>query len=295
MGYEKDTTFKYIGKEHLKILFELANLTEDIDLENMKEVTEELGTLKITSLRPDFIGKSQKAIVMMEYESSYIGTKTKKRFHAYLALYDYYKNHENLDIYFIVITTRQKSGIVTYDINGTDHFQMLVVNIRDFDFDKIINTAKYKIENNKVFTEDEVVKLALTSIMPETREEIIKQFYVLCRMLNQIRFENQKAKESFAGITLLLSKMYFDEDDEIRKKIQRAFMNSIDPIAEAIEDGINERIDDWKIEGREDASIEVGIKLLNNDNPIEEVAKLVEIPADQLQKAYDEQKTEIKL
>lgn len=111
MGIEKDTTFKFIGKNVLGILLDLANLSESVDPSSMQEVTEELISLKIAQFRPDFILRNDKVIMMFEFESSYVGMPSKKRFHAYVALYDFEKNDENLDICFCVITTKEESKV----------------------------------------------------------------------------------------------------------------------------------------------------------------------------------------
>jgi hypothetical protein len=78
MGIEKDTTFKFIGKNFLKILFELANIPDSVDASKMEEVTEDLISLKIAQFRHDFVGKDGNVIVMIEYESSFVATPSKK-------------------------------------------------------------------------------------------------------------------------------------------------------------------------------------------------------------------------
>ena len=87
MAIEKDTTFKYIGKNFIKVLFDLVNMPETVDPYQLREETEEMISLKISQLKPDFVGRSGNVIVMFEFESSYVGKPSKKRFHAYVALY----------------------------------------------------------------------------------------------------------------------------------------------------------------------------------------------------------------
>ena len=239
MGIEKDTTFKFIGKNFLQTLFDLANLPDTIDVEEIEEVTEELISLKIAQFRPDFVGKSGKIVVMFEYESSYVGLPSKKRFHAYVALWDYEKNDDNCDIIFCVITTKEPTKIAEYKIGDTDSFKILIFNINDLGFEKIISNASYKIEKQEVFAVEELVQLALTSLMPGTREGNVKQFQKLSEMMDDIIFEDNDARTSFAGILLLLSNIYFEKDDPIRKKIQGVFMGKVDCIAEMCEEQFN--------------------------------------------------------
>ena len=239
MGIEKDTTFKFIGKNYLKTLFVLANLPDTLDADEIEEVTEEMISLKIAQYRPDFIGKADEVVVMFEYESSFVGISSKKRFHAYVALWDYEKNDENLDIIFCVISTKERTRVVEHKIGDTDSFKILIFNINDLGFEKIISNASYKLKKQEVFSVEELVELALTSLMPGTHDGNVKQFYELSEMMEGIIFENLEAKRSFAGILLLLSNIYFEYDDPVRKKIQGVFMGKVDCIVEMCEEQFN--------------------------------------------------------
>ena len=59
--------------------------------------------------------------------------------------------------------------------------------------------------------------------MPETKSEIIQQFKKLNKYGKKIKFDSEESKTSYYGLLLLLSNMYFDADDKIRKNIQRDF------------------------------------------------------------------------
>ena len=232
MGIEKDTTFKYIGKNFFEIFLYLADLSENIDATSMREVTEELISLKISQYRPDFIATDGKIILMIEYESSFVGRKSKKRFHTYVALYDYERNNDDLDIIFVVLSTKEKTKVVEYKIGDIDTFKIIIFNINDLGFEKILSNANNKIKNSELFNAEELVPLALTSLMPGTREENIKQFYELQNISEEIKFKNDEARTSFYGLLLLLSNIYFDKNDSIRKKLQSDFMNKVDCVVE---------------------------------------------------------------
>lgn len=279
MGIEKDTTFKFIGKNVLEILLELANMSDSIDSSSIEEVTEDLISLKISQLKPDFIGKNNEIILMIEFESSYVGKPSKKRFHAYVALYDYEKNDEDLDIYFCVITTLEKSKIVEHKIGDIDNFKIRIFNIRDLGFEEIINNANYKIKNQEVFSLKELVKLALTSLMPGTREGNINQFYKLSDMLDSIVFSSEEDKISFTGLLLLLSDIYFDVNDPMRKKIEGVFMNRVDCIAELCQDKFNEGL-------REAAR-----NLLSNGFSVEIVSQNTNLPLNKIKELEEEIKS----
>lgn len=136
MGIEKDTTFKFIGKNFLEVFFDLANVPDAVVVSNVDEMTEDMISLEIAQFRPDFVGCDGKMVLMLEYESSFVGTPSKKRFHAYVALYDYQNNDDDLDIFFCVLTTKEKSKVVEYRIGDVDSFKISIFNIGDLGFEK---------------------------------------------------------------------------------------------------------------------------------------------------------------
>ena len=278
MGIEKDTTFKFIGKNALEVLFELANLPESIDSSTFEEQTRELISLKISQFIPDFIAKNDKIYLMWEFESKHVDKSSKKRFHTYVALFDYEYNDEDLDIIFLVISTAEKSKVAEYNIGDTDNFKIIIFNIKELGFEEIINNACDKIKIQKSFNMTELVKLALTSLMPGTREGNIKQFKVLSDMIKNIVFEDEDAKISFGGLLLLLSNIYFDKEDPIRKKIQGDIMGKIDCIVEMREEQYNSGYDS----GVDDGVLKVARNLLVNGFPIEMVCENTSLPLDKI-------------
>ena len=283
MAMEKDYSFKYIGENYLSVLLDLAEIPEDMRTDTFEDVTSELGNLDTMRLRPDLIIKNSKLVIMMEYESSYVDTSTKKRFHAYVTLYDYYKNHENLDIYFFVITSKEKSKIASYRIDDIDEFRFKIINIRDLDFGKIINNTKSKIKNNEEFMAEDSVKLALTSLMPKTKEKNINQFYYLSDISKEMKFENIESKKSFLSLILVLSNIFFEKDDNFRKDLQSDIMNKIDCFTERIEEVKR----DVTINVSEKKDIQYGIKFLEKGFPIEDVSEIVGLPVEKLEYEYE--------
>ena len=279
MGIEKDTAFKYIGKDYRNILLELSNLPDDVDITDLEEVTLELENLKISQWRPDFILRNSSVIIMFEFESSYLTEQSIKRFLSYISLYHQKYNDESLDIYFIVITNKGKTEVISYKIGRIIQFDITVININELGFSETINSAKTKIKNKDVFSGEELVRLALTSLMPKTKLEIKNQFYWLSDQIDDINFEDEDARTSFIGIVLLLSNSYFGENDDIRKGLQRDFMNKVDCITE--------RMEEIEKEATEANSIEIGIKMLEDNSPMDKVSKMVEIPIDRLKEEYD--------
>ena len=278
MGIEKDTAFKFIGKNALEVLMDLINLSETVDVSTIEEVTEELISLKISQLRPDFIGMNDDVIFMFEYESSIVGIYSKKRFHAYVALFDFEKNKENRDIIFCVFSTVEKSKVIEHKIGDTDNFKIIIVNIKDLGFEEIINNAEDKIENSECFSIEELVKLALTSLMPGTREGNIKQFDKLADMMDGIVFEDEDAKISFCGLVLLLSNIYFDANDSAGKRIQGVFMGKVDCITQMRQ----EQYDAGHDAGRKDGLLEAVRFLLKKGFSVFDISQDIDLPIDKI-------------
>jgi hypothetical protein len=112
--------------------------------------------------------------------------------------------------------------------------------------------------------------------MPENRNGIIKQLYKLSDMMDGIIFEGDNAKLSFCGILLLLSNMYFDINDKIRKKLQGVFMGKVDCIVEMREEQF------------EAGLMEAVRNLLISGFPIDVVSKNTTLPIDKVEKLSKE-------
>lgn len=80
MGQTKDMTFKYISKKYLKILIDMLPFDVDIDYSTVEVMSDELITIEATTFKPDIIIKSDKVIFMIEFETSHVNIKRKKRF-----------------------------------------------------------------------------------------------------------------------------------------------------------------------------------------------------------------------
>ena len=225
MNNEKDNIFDYIGKEYLSIFFSLTQNSDENDADEFEEIT--YYSPEIPHFHPNLIAKSKHLFSMYMYMNTPLKLEDKKRFLAYITLFDYEMNGENLGIKFTVISTAEKTGVIHYKNGSIDDFKINVVNICDFGFDETVNMALDKIRHKEVLNGENLVKLALTSIMPESKQSVKDQFYVLLDMMDEIIFENKEAGDSFAGILMLLANMYFGHGDDSAKEIRRAFMNKI--------------------------------------------------------------------
>ena len=182
------------------------------------------------------------------------------------------------------MSTAEPTKVVEYKIGDTDNFKIIIFNIKELGFEEIINNACDKIKTQESFNMTELVKLALISLMPGNREGNIKQFYVLSDMIKNIVFEDEDAKILFGGLLLLLSNIYFDKEDPIRKKIQGDIMGKIDCIVEMREEQYNSGYDS----GVDDGLLKVARNLLVNGFPIEMVCENTSLPLDKVNGLLEE-------
>ena len=250
-------------KEFIKIILTDLNLKIDED-SKIEILTEEQITIKPSLHRPDFIARVNDIILMLEFQSTAVRTKDKKRFKAYISNFDLKRNTKNKKIIFAVISTAEYSKFVKYKINDWDVFIFPIISLLNFDEREIISNIKQKIIKQENFTDSELIELALTPIMVQGRKNIIHQFEETATLMNQISYRTQTIKESVYGIALMLGNMYFTKEDPMRKKIQGDFMMKVDCVTEAIQENYNTGKTEGKIEGKKEGKKEGKIEIIKD-------------------------------
>ena len=273
MNQSKDAAFKFISQDNLKELLDIVkfDLGIEIDPEEVEVLTSETVAIEPSLMRPDYIIKIGNFIIMIEFESSRITTKKKKLFKLYIASYDYKKNDDDNKIIFLVISTKEKSKMSEYSINDWDSFKFPILSLQDLDKEEIINNIETKIKNNDTYTNRELLELAITPILEDDRQSIINQFRETKEIMARVNYPNEEIKTSAYGVILMLSSMYFDELDPIRKEIQGDMMGKVDCVMEAIENG------------KKDNSIEIAVNFLKNSNDsLEMISECTGLPLEKV-------------
>ena len=243
----------------------------DIDPLDVEVLPTEVVAIEPSLVRPDYIIRIKNIIFMMEFESSHVGLKKKKLFKLYIAAYDYKNNDKNDSIIFFVVSTKEKSKIAEYNINDWDSFKFPIISLRELDKEKIINDIKTKMDNKDTFTNRELIELALTPILEKDKENVIDQFYETKEIMSKIHYPSDEIKTSVYGIVLMLSSMYFDELDPIRKDIQGDLMGKVDCVAEACKKSFDEG--------------EINVvrnMLVNSDLSVEEISRISGVSLDKV-------------
>ena len=158
-----------------------------------------------------------------------------------------------------------------YNINDWDSFKFPIISLRELDKEKIINDIKTKMDNKDTFTNRELIELALTPILEKDKENVIDQFYETKEIMSKIHYPSDEIKTSVYGIVLMLSSMYFDELDPIRKDIQGDLMGKVDCVAEACKKSFDEG--------------EINVvrnMLVNSDLSVEEISRISGVSLDKV-------------
>ncbi len=218
---------------------------------------------------------------MIEFESSYVGIVKKKLFKLYISAYDYKNNSENNRIIFFVVSTKEKSKMAEYELNDWDSFKFPIISLKDLDLEEIIGNVESKIENCEAFTNRELIELALTPILENDKQGIINQFYKTTDMMSKIVFPDEEIKTSVYGIVLMLSSMYFEELDPIRKNIQGDLMGKVDCVMEACRESYDKGVSDGVSQNSED----IARRLLNMGKlSLLEISKTTGLSLDEIKK-----------
>lgn len=279
MPLGKDTTFKVIGKDFLKLFLEILGFEIDIDYSQMEELTGELILLEGEVKKPDAIFSDNKVVLMLEYQSKKIETKDKKRFKVYVSVWDFQKNDDDKKIIFAVISAAEKSGMAEYKVNDWDIFKFPVLSLKDLDLTEIINTVETKIKKQEAFTDRELIELAITPILPDKRHDIINQFFKTAELISRITFPNEDIKNSVCGLVLMLTNIYFDELEEVRKKVQGVYMGKIDCVVEFGQ----EKYDEGLLKGALIKSEDLAKNLLNEGIfSDEKISQLTDLPLEKV-------------
>ena len=123
-----------------------------------------------------------------------------------------------------------------------------------------------------------------------TRKGNIKQFHELHNISEKIKFKNDDVRTSFYGLLLLLSNIYFDKDDLIRKKIQSDFMNKIDCIVEMRQEQYEAGMERGMERGIERGIRDTINKFLSNGFSLEAVSKGLGLSVAEIKKLLKEVK-----
>lgn len=154
--------------------------------------------------KPDFVIEVLDKIYIIEFQSTYVEIKDKKRFRFYSALIDHLKNKSNKNIEVHVLSTVEKEKTKLYKISEEAVFPIYIHSLKSFDGDIIINTINNKITNKEHLIDDELILLTLVPFMTNSKniEQSILRTTQLLTNINDIDYD---IGQFVKGIELILA------------------------------------------------------------------------------------------
>ena len=207
-SFSEDKIFKNINDEDAKILLDIF----DIKTAKVEIWTKELRLLDPKDYVPDIILELDFENLILEAQSTPVDTEFSKRGLTYVAVANRVKENEK-DMTLLVLTTAEESKTVQYKFNKDSVFTYRVINLKDLDAEKIINTVEPKIKKGLEIESEELVQYSLVPmIIGKDMEKYISR---IVHNLLQVDNVSQSVKNLSYGIEWLIVDK-FVEDKENR-------------------------------------------------------------------------------
>ena len=196
-SFSEDKIFKNINDEDAKILLDIL----DIKTAKVEIWTKELRLLDPKDYVPDIILELDFENLILEAQSTPVDTDFSKRGLTYVAVANRVKENDK-DMTLLVLTTAEESKTVRYKFNKDSVFTYRVVNLKDLDAEKIINTVEPKIKKGLEIESEELVQYSLVPmIIGKNMEKYISR---IVHNLLQVNNVSQSVKNLSYGIEWLI-------------------------------------------------------------------------------------------
>ena len=239
----------------------------------------ELMEIDLKAYRADLIMELDYVILMFEFQSTWIYLDDTRRFNIYAAIKDRARFGDK-PIYVIVFSTVEETHVIDYKINPASSFKILVISLKEYDASEILNNIETKIKNNQKINQNELIKLALSSLMTlETtiEEHLEKTVQTLNKLRNTIK---EESKFVFALTWILVDK--FIEDDETRQKLCNILGDNMRLLEEFGQRKYEEGEQKGEKRGISKTRLEIAENLLKKDLTLDLISDATDIPIGRL-------------
>lgn len=301
MQFHEDLMFKNIPYDYGQMFMEILGLKGKI----IRFYPTELTIIDPKFYKPDLIIETEDKIYILEFQSSKVELKDKKRFRFYSALIDHIHNKSNKKIEVHILSTVEEEQSLVYKINDYSKFFMMMHSLKAFDGDKFLEEYLLKISADEELTIKELLYLALIPFM-DSESSVENQILKTSVLLSKIRNVDEDLIRFVKGVELIISDKFvknevkretisnllggnmkiideyvqrlFDNglNEELERRVDEEFNKMLDAaVKEEVEKEINNRIDaevEREVSSRIDAEVE---KEINNriDEGIEKETK----------------------
>ena len=164
--FQEDMIFKNVADEDARLFLDIMGKKS----KKIKIMTKELRQLDPKTFVPDIILELDDEILIIELQSTKVSKRHHQRFHIYVAISDYNFDEMGKEVNLCVFTTGECSRKISYYVNRDNDFNYEVISLAEYDSEEIINTIKYKVENNVEITGKELILFALVPIIEKTED-----------------------------------------------------------------------------------------------------------------------------
>ena len=274
--FQEDMIFKDVGEEDVEVLLEIANKKSKVK----KIWTEELRQIDPSTYKPDLIIELDDENLVLEFQSTVADDTFSQRGHSYVAIIDQKKSN-NKEVNLCVISTAEKSKIVSYYVNKLNTFRYEVFGNDLFDGEKIINEIEEKYKLKKIITPKESIYFSLAPIMTKNGdiEENIQRVLKILFTLGELHPSTKSL--CYAVLWLLIDKFLGETPlknlllDKLGGKMSAVYDYGQRKEQNGIKKGIKKGIKD------------VVLKLYENGMGIDEISKNTGIDVGEIEKMLD--------
>ena len=138
--FHEDLIFKNIAEKDVEPLLDMINRKSKVK----KIWTKELRLIDPSTFKPDLIIELDDENLIFEFQSTKVNKKFSKRANCYVSITDYKKENDK-EVNLCVLSTAEKSKIVSYKVNKLNTFKYEVIGNDVFDGEKVIKEIKKNI------------------------------------------------------------------------------------------------------------------------------------------------------
>ena len=267
MIFHEDTIFKINGQKYGQELLHLMEIEGKI----IEVHQTEYGVVDPKMYKPDLVFELEDRIVILEFQSSYVNVKDKRRFRFYSAIVDLVKIKSKKPIEIHVLSTVENEKTKCYRINPESRFPIYIHSLKKYDGDEFLNNMNFKIATKERFDERELLMISLLCFMKSKKDT---QHCILnsAVTISNIDCLNEDIGQFVKGVVLMLCDKFVKEDS-----LNTTISNLVGGNMKIIEDYAQRKVDE--------NNKEIVINLDKEGFSVEDIMRITNVSLDFVKKA----------
>ena len=238
MEFHEDIIFKMHGHEYGQKLIEIIDIPGKI----VEIHPTEYCLIDPKMYKPDMVFELEDKVIILEFQSSYVDVKDKRRCRFYSCLVDNISIKSKKPIEVHVLSTVENDNTKCYKINPQSRFSIYIHSLKKYDGDEFLNTMNVKIENKKRISKKELLLISLLCFMKsdlKTDQLILNSAITITNIPNF----NVEIGQFVKGIILLLCDKFVKEES-----LNKTISNLVGGNMRIVEEYAQRKVDEAKIE-----------------------------------------------